>query len=71
MPSVICEGCGSLTNSATSDYWLNLDFETQIYYATECYIRWENDIIKKGCRYEHASVFYHTLYKRLSKGQMN
>jgi hypothetical protein len=47
-----CLGCGELTNSCTSDWWLTPDRKPH-----KCYVRWINNKPEKGCGYNDGSKF--------------
>ncbi len=45
MYSLICKGCGRLTDSANSNYW-----SSKVWYGpTECYTAFENEKSVMGC----------------------
>lgn len=46
MPTTTCKGCGRITNSATSNWWLTDDF-----IPTKCFIAWEGNIAVQGCAF--------------------
>lgn len=52
MSAKICKGCGRPTNTATSNWLDNADFE-----PTECYVAWEDGKPVKGCAYHRADRY--------------
>jgi len=47
MPMGPCGGCGKITNSTTSNWWLTNDLK-----PTECYAAYVDNKWVKGCAYE-------------------
>lgn len=54
MPAEICKGCGRMTNSTTSNWWLTKD-----HHPTKCYVAWDDkDNPVKGCGYDEIDNPY-------------
>jgi len=47
MPTAICQGCGRITNSATSNWWFTNDK-----IPTKCFIAWEENVAVRGCAFD-------------------
>ena len=63
MPSATCTKCNSVTNSATSNYWMPTDENgdpKEIGVVTMCYAAFdeENDKWIKGCSYDQCTRKY-------------
>lgn len=51
MPTGLCSGCGRMTNSTTSNWWLTKDYK-----PTKCVVAWEeNGEAVRGCGYDDAN----------------
>jgi len=51
MPVGPCGGCGRMTNSTTSNWWMTKDRK-----PTKCAVAWEEDgTAVRGCGYDQAS----------------
>jgi len=51
MPVGLCGGCGRITNSTTSNWWMTNDRK-----PTKCAVAWEKDgTAVRGCGYDQAS----------------
>ncbi len=55
MPVAECTNCHRITNSSTSNYWLDTEDDGQtpkeVGVATRCYAAFENDGWVEGCEY--------------------
>lgn len=61
MPTDTCRGCGRITNSATSDYWLNKTSEgkpKEFGVATECYAAFVDGVWVEGCKYDAKNPYH-------------
>lgn len=58
MSVVKCQNCGRITNSATSNYWLNTEPDgktpKEVGVPTICYVAFENEEPVKGCAYKEG-----------------
>jgi hypothetical protein len=65
MPSGPCKGCGYITNSTTSNWWLTKDLK-----PNKCYVRWINNKPEKGCGYneleegDFSKIFADSILKK-------
>ena len=51
MPSGKCKGCGKMTNSAVSNWWLTKD-----HIPTQCFLAWDTSgKPERGCAYNEAA----------------
>ncbi len=69
MPIAICTNCGQVTNSATSNYWLDteIDGKTQkeICVATKCYLSFVEGRWVKGCVYNDIGPMKKAMFAHL------
>lgn len=69
MPITKCINCGHITNSATSNYWLDTEMdgktpkETGV--ATKCYVSLVDDKWVEGCVYNDIGPIQRKLFDRL------
>lgn len=65
MPTIKCNKCNKLTNTAVTNAYSYPPFGV----ATECYLTWDCDNKKwiKGCSYENANPYSKPLFEKMLK----